>query len=93
MSSNNPITAAAVVSNTEPAHRPGPEPLIGQYVRLERLTQDHFPALYENIGSHAELWTWWPDESPSTASAFDDYMNEYGRVFHIILTLILSKTE
>src|SRR6266567_2463562 len=75
--SNNPLTVGAVVSNTNPAHLPGPEPLTGQHVTLERLTQKHFPDLYENIGSHADLWIWWPDEPVSTASKFDDYMNEF----------------
>jgi RimJ/RimL family protein N-acetyltransferase len=50
--------------------------LTGQYVTLERLTQNHFPDLYENVGSHADLWTWWPDGPFSTISEFDDYLNE-----------------
>ncbi|MCJ1316002.1 hypothetical protein MMC15_001322 [Xylographa vitiligo] len=74
--SDNPLTLAAVVTNTDPAHLPGPEPLTGQHVTLERLTQSHFRGLYENIGSHADLWIWWPDEPPSTSSKFDDYLNE-----------------
>lgn len=74
--SNNPLDLAAVVSNTNAAHLPGPEPLTGQHVRLERLTQNHFSDLYENIGSHADLWVWWPDERPSTISEFYDYLNE-----------------
>ncbi|MCJ1388434.1 hypothetical protein MMC18_001281 [Xylographa bjoerkii] len=74
--SDNPLDLAAVVSNTNPAYRPGPEPLIGKHVILERLTQNHFADLYENVGSHADLWTWWPDEPPSTASEFDNYLNE-----------------
>jgi RimJ/RimL family protein N-acetyltransferase len=74
--SNNPLTLGAVVSNTNPAHFPGPEPLTGQHVTLEHLTQNHFPDLYENVGSHADLWTWWPDEPPSTTSEFDNYLNE-----------------
>ncbi|MCJ1422011.1 hypothetical protein MMC32_008380 [Xylographa parallela] len=73
---DNPLTLAAVVSNTNPAHLPGSEPLTGQHVTLERLIQNHFPDLYENVGSHADLWTWWPDEPPSTASEFDNYLNE-----------------
>lgn len=73
---SNPITLAPVVSNTEPARPIGLEPLTGQHVRLERLTQNHFPDLWENVGSHADLWTWWPDEPPSTTSAYDDYLNE-----------------
>lgn len=75
--SNNPLDLAAIVSNTRPAHRPGPEPLTGKHVTLERLTQHHFADLYESIGSHADLWTWWPDEPLSTPSAFDDYLNEF----------------
>ncbi|MCJ1439230.1 hypothetical protein MMC27_008621 [Xylographa pallens] len=74
--SNNPLTLAAVAPNTNPAHLPGPEPLTGQHITLERLTQNHFADLYENVGSHADLWTWWPDEPLSTAPEFDDYLNE-----------------
>ncbi|KFY17168.1 hypothetical protein V492_00846 [Pseudogymnoascus sp. VKM F-4246] len=75
--SQNPLTLAAVVSNTSLAHFPGPEPLTGKHVILERLMQKHFPDLYKSIGSHADLWTWWPDEPVSTASEFDDYLNEF----------------
>jgi RimJ/RimL family protein N-acetyltransferase len=75
MSSNPPILGA-VVSNTDPAHLPGPEPLTGQHVKLERLTQNHFSDLYESIGSHADLWVYWPDEPCSTASEFDKYLSE-----------------
>lgn len=74
--SNNPPTFGAVVSNTDPEHRPGPEPLIGQHVRLEHLTQKHFPDLYKNVGSHTDLWAWWPNGLFSTTSEFDDNMNE-----------------
>jgi RimJ/RimL family protein N-acetyltransferase len=75
--SKNPLTLAPVVSNTSPARLPGPEPLTGKHVNLERLAQTHFSDLYENIGSHAELWIWWPDEPASTASEFDNYLNEF----------------
>jgi RimJ/RimL family protein N-acetyltransferase len=74
--SNNPPILGAVVSNTNPAHKPRLEPLTGKHVKLEVLTQNHFPDLYENIGSHADLWTWWPDGPFSTTSEFDDNMNE-----------------
>ena len=74
--SNNPLTLGAVVSNTNPAHLPGPQPLTGQHVTLERLAQNHFPDLYENVGSHADLWTWWPEGPFSTTSEFDDYLND-----------------
>ncbi|KAE8441224.1 hypothetical protein EG329_005624 [Mollisiaceae sp. DMI_Dod_QoI] len=74
--SSNPLSAAAVVSNTNPAHLPGPEPLTGEHVALERLTENHFPDLYENVGSHADLWTWWPDGPFSTTSEFNENMKE-----------------
>jgi RimJ/RimL family protein N-acetyltransferase len=74
--SNNPLTLGAVVSNTCPAHLPGSEPLIGRHVTLERLAQDHFPDLFENLGTHADLWAWWPDGPFSTTSEFDEYLNE-----------------
>ncbi|KAE9372656.1 GNAT family acetyltransferase [Stipitochalara longipes BDJ] len=75
--SNSPLSLGAVVSNTKPAQFPGPEPLTGRHVTLEHLTQNHFHDLYENVGSHAEIWEWWPDEPPSTPSEFNDYMNEF----------------
>jgi RimJ/RimL family protein N-acetyltransferase len=75
--SKNPLTLAAVVSNTSPAHFPGPEPLIGKHAILERLTQNHFSDLWESIGSQADLWIWWPDEPVSTAAEFDNYLNEF----------------
>ncbi|MCJ1448593.1 MAG: hypothetical protein MMC23_009110 [Stictis urceolatum] len=75
--SNNSHLLGAIVTNTNPAHLPGPDPLTGQCVTLERLTQNHFPDLYGSIGSHNDLWTWWPDEPPSTASEFDDYMTAF----------------
>ena len=71
----NPLTLAPVVSNTDPAHCPGPEPLIGQHVKLVRLTRDHFADLWENVGSHADIWTWWPEGPFSTASEFNDNLN------------------
>jgi RimJ/RimL family protein N-acetyltransferase len=73
--SNNPSTLGTVVLNTDPAHLPGPEPLTGQHVKLERLTQDHFPDLYENIASHHDLWEWWPDGPFTTTSEFYAYLN------------------
>jgi RimJ/RimL family protein N-acetyltransferase len=91
--SNNPLNLGALVSNTKPAHLPGPEPLTGQHVTLERLTQNHFHDLYENIGSHADIWAWWPDEPCSTESEFDDYLNEllkYNVDDLIVYTVLLS---
>lgn len=73
---NTPFILEGVVSNTNHAHLPGLEPLTGHHVTLERLTRNHFPDLYKNIGSHADLWTWWPEGPFSTTSEFDDYLNE-----------------
>jgi RimJ/RimL family protein N-acetyltransferase len=75
--SNNPPTVGTIVSNTNPAHLPGTEPLTGQHVTLERLTKNHFPDLYENVASHTDLWVWWPDGPFSTTSEFDDYLNRH----------------
>ena len=50
-----------IVSNTEPGLIAGPEPLTGKHVTLEPLTQDHFSDLWENVGSHDEVFTWWPE--------------------------------
>jgi RimJ/RimL family protein N-acetyltransferase len=66
-----------IVSNTNPAHLPGPEPLTGQHVSLEHLTPSHFPDLYENIGLHTDLWEYWPDGPFNTPSEFDNYFNEH----------------
>lgn len=76
----NPISAAPIVTNTDPAHALGPEPVTGKYVTLERLTQKHFPDLWESIGSHPDLWTWWPDEPCKTAADFDNYLEEFLKV-------------
>ncbi|KAI9703945.1 MAG: hypothetical protein M1820_005727 [Bogoriella megaspora] len=72
--SNDTPTLGAIVSNTEPAQLPGTGPLTGQHVTLERLTQNHFPDLYEDVGSHADLWTLWPGGPFSTRIEFDDYL-------------------
>lgn len=73
----NPITLAPLVTNTSPAQLPGPEPLTGRHVILERLEEKHFPDLWENIGSQAELWTWWPDDPVKTAAEYDDYLRAF----------------
>jgi RimJ/RimL family protein N-acetyltransferase len=78
--SKNPLTLVPLVSNTEPARFPGAEPLTGKQVVLERLTKKHYPDLYQSIGCHADLWTWWPDEPVSTASEFDEYLNMFLKV-------------
>ena len=72
---NNSVTLAAVVSNTKPALKIGPEPLPGQHVTLERLTESHFPDLWENVGSHDDVFLWWPEGPYSTASDFAHALN------------------
>jgi RimJ/RimL family protein N-acetyltransferase len=69
----NPITAAPIVTDTNPAQALGPEPLIGKHVKLERLTKDHIPDLWESIGSHPDIWTWWL-EGPFTEPEFHENM-------------------
>lgn len=78
--SDNPPTLGAVVSNTEPAKRPGPEPLTGQHVMLERLAKNHFSDLWEHVGSHEDLWKWWPDGPCKTPSEFDDYLDSFSKL-------------
>ena len=68
--------SGALVSNTDPAGLPGPEPLIGQYVKLERLNKSHFPDLYDHLCSHPEVWTWWPNEPPGTPAEFNSYLTD-----------------
>ena len=75
---NNPATFGAVVPNTNPGIFPGSEPLLGQHVKLERLTRDHSPGLHENLASKDDVWTWWPDDSPvTTPSDFVHWVNGY----------------
>lgn len=72
--SNPPLDAAAFVSNINPADPPGPESLTGRHVILERLEDHHYSELFENLGAHAEIWTWWPEGPFSTSSEFDEYL-------------------
>lgn len=74
---NNPLTLGALVSNTNPALFPGPEPLIGQHVTLERLAQNHFPDLYGNVGSYDDLWAWVSDGPFSTTSDFVHWLSPH----------------
>lgn len=72
----HPITAAPLVPEGI-STLPGPEPLQGTYVLLERLAPSHFADLYANVGSHPSLWTWWPDGPFPTAERFTEYMHEF----------------
>ena len=65
----------ARLSDTSPALLPGPEPLVGQYVTLERLTPEHISDLYENIGSHDALWTYTRYGPFSTTSDFAHHIH------------------
>lgn len=76
MSRNQSPFLGAAVSNTDPAHPLRNELLAGQYVRLERLEKDHFLSLYENVGSHPDLWTWWP-VGPFNSAEFDDHLQHF----------------
>lgn len=76
----NALSLAPIVSIADPAQVPGPGPVTGKHVTLERLAQKHFSDLYENIGLHPDLWTWWPDDAPSTAAQFDDYLVEFSNL-------------
>ncbi|MCJ1281834.1 hypothetical protein MMC26_001157 [Xylographa opegraphella] len=74
---NNPLTLGAVVSNTNPALIPGFEPLTGHRVTLERIVQKHLPDLYENVGSHDDIWTWVSDGPFTTYSNFASWLSPY----------------
>jgi len=89
---NNPLTLGAVVSNTNPALFPGPEPLTDQHVTLERLTQNHFPDLYENVGSHDDVWAWVPNGPFSTTSDFAHWLNPHLEKSDdlVVYTILLS---
>ena len=47
-----------VLADTFPARWPGPDPIHGCHVTLERLSQDHTSDLYAAIGSNEPLWTY-----------------------------------
>jgi RimJ/RimL family protein N-acetyltransferase len=67
----------AVIPNTGPAGLPGPEPLIGRHVTLERLTRGHYADLWEHIGAHADLWHWWPNGPYGTPAEFGAFLDEH----------------
>ncbi|MCJ1293542.1 hypothetical protein MMC34_005097 [Xylographa carneopallida] len=93
---DKPLHLAAVVSNTEPAIMPGPEPLTGQHVTLERLAHSHLYDLYENVGSHDDMWTWLSDGPFSTASIFIDWLSpiiEKSDEYFIYAVIPLSGTS
>jgi RimJ/RimL family protein N-acetyltransferase len=58
------------VSNTTPACLPGPDPLIGKHVVLERLSTSHTADLYEAVGTNDGLWTYLPEGPFSNTSDF-----------------------
>lgn len=64
-----------VVVNTSAALAPGPEPLTGKLVRLERITHNHVPDLYKNLGSYGDAWIWLGDGPFSTISDFVRWLN------------------
>jgi len=75
--SPNPLDAAGpVLTNTAPATLPSREAITGKHVTLVRTTKDHFPDLWENVGSHPDLWTWWPEGPFDTSAEF--YTNMEG---------------
>lgn len=55
---NNSSVLGATVSNISPARYPGLEPIIGQHVTLERLSESHIPALYSSVGKNTDVWTY-----------------------------------
>ena len=74
---NSSRTLGAAVSDTNPALFPGPDFLNGDQVQLERVTQNHFPDLFENVGSHDDLWAWLPDGPFSTTSDFVHWLSPH----------------
>jgi RimJ/RimL family protein N-acetyltransferase len=60
------VDLGPVVLDTTPSTANGPEPLTGNHVKLEIVTKDHFRDLYESLGPHEEVWTWWPEAGPYT---------------------------
>lgn len=73
---NLPLEVAPLVTNTEPALAPGPEPITGKLVRLERFSESHIPDLWETVGQHSDVWTWWP-EGPFTKEEFVENMKGF----------------
>jgi RimJ/RimL family protein N-acetyltransferase len=47
-----------VVPDWQGAPVPGPQPMVGRFVTLERLRPDHAPALWQAIAGHDDLWAY-----------------------------------
>ena len=95
---DNDLESTTVLPNTDPALFPGPEPLIGQYVTLQRFARDHVSDLWNNVGSHDNVWTWWPRGPFSTPLEFVDYTKAWFQVqdlavYAVVLNSGLSKGE
>lgn len=61
-----------VVPGWQGAPVPGPEPMVGRFVTLERLRPDHAPALWQAIAGQDDLWAYmaagpFPDEGAFSA--------------------------
>ena len=80
--SSNPLDAAGpILTNTMPATIPNQEPIMGKYCTLKRLTEEHLPDLWTNIGSHPSLWTWWPEGPYST---FEEFSTEIPKLLTLM---------
>ena len=73
---SEPPPSNAPVSNTAPGLIAGPEALSGKHVTLEPLTQNHFSDLWDNVGSHDEIFTWWPEGPYNAPAEFFKGLNE-----------------
>ena len=75
--SNSRLPLGEVITNDKPAQLPARGPLFGQHVRLERLEERHFSDLWESIGSHPDIWYFWPAGPYETATEFNNSMKDF----------------
>jgi RimJ/RimL family protein N-acetyltransferase len=71
---SNPLLGELVPDIGE-AHLPGHDPIKGQHVRLERVAHSHRDDIFDSIGAHHDLWTWWPEGPFSDRAEFDAHLD------------------
>ena len=66
----------AIISDTSPARVPDSRRLTGQHVTLKRMTESDLPGLWSAVGSHAEVFTYWPGGPYGDLSQFADSLRQ-----------------
>jgi RimJ/RimL family protein N-acetyltransferase len=71
---SSPPPLGPILPNTTPALLPGPSPLIGAHVTLERLSTTHTTDLYNAVGSNVNLWLQVPSGPFNSLPEFSTYI-------------------